>query len=441
MFQFKKHPFISNTLTLTAAGMLSRIIGFFYRIFISQTIGAEYLGLYQLVTPVLLVCFSLTGSGMQTAVSSSIASLNPLQKSKGKYHILALASIITVIISFSLAVLLYLFADTISMSVLFEPRTEILLKILCFCVPLESLHACFNGFYFGISQTMIPAISQLIEQTCRAITVATLLMCLTLPTTASILAVIAAGSFFAELFTILYCIYCVTAKYKKELPSKSHFQLSDLTQYICPLFSQSVPLSFNRTFLNLLGSIEASLVPAMLRAFGYSAKDALSIFGIFTGLTMPLIMFPQSLVASASIMILPNISSYAAANNVKAIRRTFRQGTWFCISLGVSCTAVFFLFGDLIGTFLFSNTLAGDFVKTLCFICPFLYLNTTFSSILNGLKKSGLVFLLSSISILIRLGFTYFLTPVIGIHGFLYGMLTSQLVTVFAYGFILKSLH
>ena len=37
----KKNPLITGTLLLTAAGFLSRILGFFYRIFLSRTIGAE----------------------------------------------------------------------------------------------------------------------------------------------------------------------------------------------------------------------------------------------------------------------------------------------------------------------------------------------------------------------------------------------------------------
>ena len=37
----KTHPLITGTILLTAAGLLSRVLGFFYRIFLSRTIGAE----------------------------------------------------------------------------------------------------------------------------------------------------------------------------------------------------------------------------------------------------------------------------------------------------------------------------------------------------------------------------------------------------------------
>ena len=49
-----KSTLLTGTLFLTLAGILTRIIGFFYRIFLSRTIGAEGLGIYQLIAPSVL---------------------------------------------------------------------------------------------------------------------------------------------------------------------------------------------------------------------------------------------------------------------------------------------------------------------------------------------------------------------------------------------------
>ena len=53
------NPILTGAAILTLAGFASRIIGFFYRIFLSQQIGAEGMGVYQLIFPVFSVCFSL----------------------------------------------------------------------------------------------------------------------------------------------------------------------------------------------------------------------------------------------------------------------------------------------------------------------------------------------------------------------------------------------
>ena len=59
-----KRTIFTGTLLLTSAGILSRFIGFFYKIFLSRVIGAEGLGIYQLVFPVMALCFSLTAAGI-----------------------------------------------------------------------------------------------------------------------------------------------------------------------------------------------------------------------------------------------------------------------------------------------------------------------------------------------------------------------------------------
>ena len=70
---FRKHSMITGTLLLTAAGFAVRILGFFYRIFLSRTIGAEGLGLYNLVNPLYGICFALCAGSIQTAISRCIA--------------------------------------------------------------------------------------------------------------------------------------------------------------------------------------------------------------------------------------------------------------------------------------------------------------------------------------------------------------------------------
>ena len=71
--KLSSHPLITGALLLTLSGLLSRIIGFFYRIFLSHTIGAEGLGIYQLIFPIYALTFSLTAAGIQTALSKFVA--------------------------------------------------------------------------------------------------------------------------------------------------------------------------------------------------------------------------------------------------------------------------------------------------------------------------------------------------------------------------------
>ena len=73
-----KKRFFAGTFLLSAAGIISRIMGFFYRIFLSQTIGSRGLGLYQLVVPLQHMVLAVTTSGIQTALSRTVASQTAL---------------------------------------------------------------------------------------------------------------------------------------------------------------------------------------------------------------------------------------------------------------------------------------------------------------------------------------------------------------------------
>ncbi|MGL6220734.1 MAG: oligosaccharide flippase family protein, partial [Lacrimispora sphenoides] len=65
----RKYALLTGTLLLTSAGLITRLLGFFYRIFLSRTIGAEGLGIFNLIHPVFGVCFALCAGSIQTAIS------------------------------------------------------------------------------------------------------------------------------------------------------------------------------------------------------------------------------------------------------------------------------------------------------------------------------------------------------------------------------------
>lgn len=80
-----KKVFLKGTLILACTGLVSRIAGFFYRIFLSHAIGAEGLGLYQLILPLQGLMAALSYTGIQSALSRLIASRLALQEKKEAY--------------------------------------------------------------------------------------------------------------------------------------------------------------------------------------------------------------------------------------------------------------------------------------------------------------------------------------------------------------------
>ena len=73
-----KNKLVKGTFILTFSGLLSRFIGFFYRVFLSRAIGAEGLGLYQIVFPLYMLAYSITVSGIQTSISRLVSARSAL---------------------------------------------------------------------------------------------------------------------------------------------------------------------------------------------------------------------------------------------------------------------------------------------------------------------------------------------------------------------------
>ena len=193
------------------------------------------------------------------------------------------------------------------------------------------------------------------------------------------------------------------------------------------LFSLSVPLTANKLILALLGSIESVLIPAMLMRYGYNHEHALAIFGILTGVVIPFIMFPGTITNSLSVLLLPAISHAAGKGAFHEVQRTTSVTIRYSLLLGVLTSTVFLNFGVLIGTTVFHSENAGKLLTALAFLCPFLYVSTTFNSIINGLGKTAVTFLNSVLGLSVRIFFLLVITPRQGIYGYLLGMIFSQI--------------
>ena len=137
----KKRAFLTGTLLLTAAGFLCRLLGFFYRIFLSRTIGAEGLGIYNMVHPVYGICFALCGGAIQTALSQYIAA----HEEKG-HRVFRTGLCVSMLLSGLLAFLICRYPDWIAKRILMEPRCSPYLPVMGLSLPFASFHACANGY-------------------------------------------------------------------------------------------------------------------------------------------------------------------------------------------------------------------------------------------------------------------------------------------------------
>ena len=410
-----KERFFKGTFLLTSAGLISRIMGFFYRIFLSHTIGAEGIGLYQLVVPLQHLVLAMTTFGIQTALSRLISSHTALGEKKEAQDCFRIGTFLALFLSGMAAWSIFTFSDFFAVQILKEPATESLIRLLALSFPFASVHLCVNSYYLGLKKASFPAATQILEQVVRIFSTC-LLWQICLSRNIAVTAMIAvAGSFLSELAAALCSFICVSLN-----SSVSSHHIEKPVQKISEIGHMALPLTLNRLLLSVLAAIEVLLIPQCLRMYGLS--------GVFTGMALPCILFPSTVTSSASVILMPSVAEMQALGHHKKIRYITRTTCTACILLGSLCTTVFYFGGNFAGTILFHNTDAGLYIRTLSFICPFLYTNIALTSILNGLGKTGTTLVHSVLGILLRISFVIFAIPVLGIRGYLYGLLLSEIL-------------
>ena len=162
--KLRQNSFLFGTLLLVATGLLSRVIGFYYRIFLSRTIGATGMGIYQLAIPIFSICIALTCSGIHSSISKYVAANS--ERNRSRWYLFA-GVMIALILCLFICIPLFLCSDFISIHLLNESRCAPLIRILALCVPLECIHSCINGYYYGLKKAAVPSGCQLIEQIFR----------------------------------------------------------------------------------------------------------------------------------------------------------------------------------------------------------------------------------------------------------------------------------
>lgn len=418
--------FLRGTLILTVTGLCSRLMGFFYRIFLSQAIGAQSVGIYQLAMPVQGILMACTAIGIQAAISRLCASYTALGKEKEVRDCFLVGVSISVLASIFLSFLLYQKAAFLAEKILKEPRTFPLLRILSFSFPLAALHSCINSFFYSKKKTGLPAVILLLEQTARIGATYVIYLIFLSEKREVTASIAAAGALFGELVACCVSLFALGLDF-----SRYHYHIFKISKKRL-LFREiqeiAVPHSLNRLLLTLLSGMEMVLIPQRLQLTGLSAQDALGIYGVFTGMALPLLLFPATVPNSLSVMLMPSVAGMQALGSDDRIRSIASRTCMGCFLFGGIFSAFFFLFGNPLGLFLFHSETAGSYIRGLAFICPFLYTNTTLESILCGLGKTDSCLFHNIAGVCTRIAFVLFAIPPFGMHGYFHGILLSQLI-------------
>lgn len=385
------------------------------------------MGVFQLIFPVLVFCIALSCGGNPNCCFTAL--LLKAKVRKECFLVLISSIIMSLSLSFITLGVLYFCAEPVSLFIIKNKSCTELLKYASFTIPLATFHACITGYYLGFKKTFVPAWSGVVEQIAKVISLF-ILWLVWVEKGISITPVIAVYSMvISELCGVIFCLIAIFGE------RFFAFKISEIFSVMKKMFSVSYVLTLNKIMLTFLQTLEAVIFPTVLLKSGLSLSDSLSIYGILTGMALPGGYFSFC----HKHFRFHYVASYHS--RCKFRKRCFRHkktteySIWFSMITGIFCVGVFLFYGDFIGTSIFRQSLAGEYIMILAWLCPFLYLSITLGSILHGLGLTNAAFIHNVIGVVIRLASLWFGVPVFGVEGYLIGLLISNLVVTLLHSF------
>ncbi len=308
-----KKSFTYNTFFMMAANIMTRFLGFLYRIFLSRFIGAEGLGLFALISPIYAICCSIVASGLPVAsmkdVSEHLAEKN---RSSAKASTLS-ALLLVLIISVVLCAFILLFAPFIA-SLLGDVRTLPSLYILAFAVLITGFENILKSSFYSENSVKIPAVTEIAEQLFRISLVVLLLIYYAGNDFTKGAFILTFGIFAGEALSLVILL-------SSYLKRTKNIKAGSIKKSFSPILSTAVPVTASKTLETLISSASNILIPAMFTLYGFSKTESLEILGVISGMVMPLLFLPSVFSNALSVNLVPFISSNLANGNIGAVKR------------------------------------------------------------------------------------------------------------------------
>ena len=408
---------------MAVSALIIRSMNMFFRVFMADTIGAEGIGLYQLIISVYIFFAAVSTSGISltaTRLYSDFSAKGDYAKAKYAVRKCILISLIS---GAFLGAVMYVSADVAGTYFLHDVRTVPALKLLAPSLPFMAVSACIRGYFTARRQTIQTSVEQLLEQVIEMGVFALAFLFLKPDTLEKACCTAVLGTTLAEVISFVYSLICYAVDIKK-LNCKSE-KTDGLAKKIMPV---AVPVMANSCLRSGLSAVENVLIPLGLKKNGSDSSKALAQYGIIGGMTMPVLAFPTVFILPFCSLIVTEMSEALAKRHIKSIRHITERMFCFALYYCLPVMVILLFFSKDIGNALYHNELAGQFIGILAPIVPFMYLDAVADGILKGLNEQTSYLIFNLIDAVIRVILTYLLLPKFGIMGIVAVIIISELL-------------
>jgi len=411
-----KKTLFEAVLLVAGFSVITRLLGFLFRIYLSWQLGAELLGVYQSAFSVFTVLIVLVSSGLPLAVSKISAQNGDVRSNKT----VTAALLVGVIVSFVLVGVILVFRS-IMYELFTDERCVNILIILLPALVSSAVYSVLRGAFWGEKDYLSVCATELIEQVFRIVL---FVFILNLGLTALDGAMVAGWSMSLScVLSTLIVLFVYFKKGKRFENPKTKFS---------SVLKSAVPVTGIRALSSLIHPVIALVFPAILVNSGYTTEQAMECYGVAMGMTFPLLFVPSTVIGALSFTLIPELSAAVAKNQMDVVRANVKSSCVITILVSMLFIPFFVGAGESIGKVLYNNSLSGIYLERACWIMIPLGLSNISSSVLNSFNLETKSFLSNILGGVILLIIVLLFSGSMGVDALIWGfggcMLTTMLL-------------
>lgn len=402
---------------ITVFAVITRVLGFVFRIYMSRVLGSELLGIYQISFSIFGVLLMLVSSGLPLVISKLTAKFSTQRDKISEHRMMSSALILALAFSFGLSAITLALSPVLNL-ILLDKQCVTILLILLPAVVFSAVYSVFRGNLWGHDKYFGVCATELFEQIVRIV------LCIVFFTflNKSLSGVVSASLSLtiacfcsAALVVILY--FAQGGRLKK--PSKTYKEIT----------KSATPITAVRFAVSMMQPLIAIIIPLMLEKAGYSTSQALGLYGIAAGMTFPLLFVPTTLVGSLSMAIIPDLSTAQTNNDAGHVKNRTSSSIAFALFISTFLVPLYIAVGEQVGMFFYDNATSGKLLARFAWVMIPMGLNNISTAILNGLGLEMKSFVNSLLgSVLMILG-ALILPKFVGIDALGYSLGLSMTLT------------
>lgn len=411
---------LTNTLLLTLSTIIMRSASMGFQVYISKKLGAEGIGLFELVMSIYGLGLTIGGMGIRVASTCIIAEEMGYGRPQGVQRAIRLCMIYGTIFGLIAAGATVIFAPLLSSAWIGDIRAVLPLKISGIVIPFSVLSSVMAGYFTASGKLGRYVVIEFFERGFSIVVTVFLFKLFEGRGIEYSCACIVGGSGISTALSLLV----LYSAYKYDFLSSS----DKVPPIGKRLVSLALPLGGNELARSGLNTLEHMLIPRGLKSYGQGEGQALASYGTIHGMVFPVITFPTAILYSLADILIPELSSCRAANMPNRVRYIVSHIMRLCMVFSALCCTLLFSVGNCLGELIYSSSETDIFFVMFSPLVIVMYMDTIVDGMLKGLGQQVYNVRLNTCTSVLDIALLLVLLPKYGINGYIAAFSITKVV-------------